>query len=57
MWTPTLWAGFSNDTARAVGPAVKLEPGKPAKIADSFGGKDGYLKAVRKLEEELYKVG
>ena len=37
LWTPTLWAGFSNDTARAVGPAVKLEPGKPAKIAFYFG--------------------
>ena len=40
---------------------LQLDPfrkfGKPAKIADSFGGKDGYLKAVRKLEEELYKVG
>ena len=36
-WTPTLWLGFSNDTARAVGPAVKLEPGKTAKIAFYFG--------------------
>jgi len=40
---------------------LQLDPfrkfGKPAKIADSFGGKDGYLKAVRELEEELYKVG
>jgi len=31
--------------------------GKPAKIASYFGGKDGYIQAVRELEEELYKVG
>lgn len=31
--------------------------GKPSKIASYFGGKDGYLKAVKELEEELYKVG
>ena len=37
VWTPTLWAGFSNDTARAVGPAVRLTPGTPAKIAVYFG--------------------
>lgn len=40
---------------------LKLDPfmkyGKPTKIAGYFGGKDGYLKAVRELEEELYKVG
>ena len=40
---------------------LQLDPfrrfGKPSKIADSFGGKDGYLKAVRELEEELYKIG
>ena len=40
---------------------LQLDPfrrfGKPSKIADSFGGKDGYLKAVRELEGELYKVG
>lgn len=37
---------------------LKLEPfqkyGKPAKIAGLFGGKDGYLKAVRELEKEIY---
>lgn len=37
-----------------------LEPfmkyGKPAKIAGYFGGKKGYLKAVRELKAELYKV-
>ena len=40
---------------------LQLDPfrrfGKPAKIADFFGGKEGYLKAVRELEGELYKVG
>ena len=40
---------------------LKLDPfrrlGKPAKIADFFGGREGYLKAVRELEGELYKVG
>ncbi len=40
---------------------LKLDPflkfGKPSKIAQFFGGKDGYLKAVRELEEEIYKVG
>ncbi len=40
---------------------LKLDPfnryGKPAKIAQAFGGKDGYLKAVRDLEKELYEVG
>jgi type I restriction enzyme R subunit len=37
---------------------LKLDPfakyGKPAKIAQAFGGKEGYLKAVRELEEEIY---
>ena len=37
MWTPTLWAGFSNDTARVVGPSVRLTPGTPAQIALYFG--------------------
>ncbi len=40
---------------------LKLDPfdkfGKPAKIASYFGGKEGYLNAVRELEEEIYKVG
>ena len=40
---------------------LKIDPfqkyGKPAKIASYFGGKDGYLAAVRELEDELYKVG
>lgn len=31
--------------------------GKPAKIASYFGGKDGYMKAIKELEEELYEVG
>lgn len=37
---------------------LKLDPfaqmGKPTKIAGLFGGKDGYLKAVRALEHEIY---
>lgn len=37
---------------------LKLEPfsklGKPAKIAGYFGGKAGYLKAVKELEEAIY---
>ena len=40
---------------------LQLDPfvkyGKPAKIASYFGGKDGYLKAVKELEEEIYKAG
>ncbi len=40
---------------------LKLDPflkyGKPSKIAQLFGGKEGYLKAIKELEEELYKVG
>lgn len=40
---------------------LKLDPfmkfGKPSKIARFFGGKNGYLQAVKELEEELYKVG
>lgn len=39
---------------------LKLDPlrkyGSPAKIVSMFGGKDGYLKAVMELKEELYKV-
>ena len=37
---------------------LKLEPfqkmGKPAKIAAYFGGKDGYMKAVKELEDAIY---
>ena len=40
---------------------LKLDPirrfGAPSKIVAMFGDKAGYLKAVRELEEELYKVG
>ena len=40
---------------------LQLDPfvkyGKPAKIASYFGGKDGYLKAVKELEKEIYKAG
>ena len=30
--------------------------GKPPKIAGLFGGRDGYLAALRGLEKELYRV-
>lgn len=37
---------------------LKLDPflkyGKPSKIAQLFGGKSGYLKAVKELEKEIY---
>ena len=40
---------------------LKLDPfsryGKPAKIAQAFGGKEGYLRAVQELEKEIYEVG
>lgn len=31
--------------------------GKPSKIASYFGGKTGYIRAVKELEEELYRAG
>ena len=31
--------------------------GKPVKIAQAFGGKDGYLQAVKELEDEIYSDG
>ena len=37
---------------------LKLDPflkmGKPAKIASYFGGRDGYCRAVKELEKEIY---
>ena len=40
---------------------LKLDPfadfGKPSRIAQLFGGKEGYRRALQELEEELYKVG
>ncbi|WP_407450553.1 EcoAI/FtnUII family type I restriction enzme subunit R [Fibrobacter sp.] len=40
---------------------LQLDPfrkfGKPSRIAGHFGGKEGYLKAVKELENEIYKVG
>ena len=37
---------------------LKLDPfvkmGRPAKIASYFGGKDGYLKVVKELENQIY---
>ena len=39
---------------------LKLDPfvkfGKPSRIAQYFGGKEGYLKAVKELENELYRI-
>ena len=39
---------------------LKLDPflkmGKPAKIASYFGGKQGYQKALKELEDELYNT-
>ncbi|WP_415980424.1 EcoAI/FtnUII family type I restriction enzme subunit R [Faecalicoccus pleomorphus] len=39
---------------------LKLEPfthfGKPSKIANYFGGKTGYLMAVRELQQQIYSV-
>lgn len=39
---------------------LKLEPfvkfGKPIKIAQLFGGKNGYLQAVKELEREIYRA-
>ena len=39
---------------------LKLDPlkrfGAPSKIVAMFGGKEGYLKAIRELEKELYEV-
>jgi len=38
---------------------LKLDPfirmGKPAAIVSLFGGKDGYMQAVKELENEIYK--
>ncbi len=40
---------------------LRLDPfmrlGKPSKIAEYFGGRAGYLRAVKELEEEIYKAG
>lgn len=40
---------------------LKLDPflrhGKPSKIVQLFGGKSGYLQAVKELEEEIYRIG
>lgn len=40
---------------------LKIDPlnkfGKPSKIAQLFGGKDGYFMAIRELESEIYKEG
>jgi type I restriction enzyme R subunit len=40
---------------------LKLEPfrkiGKPSRIAKLFGGKEGYQKTVKELENEIYRLG
>ena len=40
---------------------LKLDPfrkyGKPSRIAQYFGGKEGYMKAIHELEQEIYKAG
>ena len=40
---------------------LRLDPfrrmGNPARIAKLLGGKEGYLKAVKELEEEIYRIG
>ena len=40
---------------------LQLDPfrtfGEPSRIAEYFGGKEGYLNAVRELEEAIYGVG
>ena len=40
---------------------LKLDPfkrmGKPSRLAALFGWKEGYLKAVRALEDEIYRIG
>lgn len=40
---------------------LKLDPflkhGKPSKIVQLFGGKAGYLQAVKELEDEIYCIG
>jgi type I restriction enzyme R subunit len=40
---------------------LRLDPfkrmGNPARIAKLFGGKDGYVKAVKELEQEIYMIG
>ncbi len=40
---------------------LKLDPfrqyGKPPKIAEAFGGKEGYRKAIQELETEIYSDG
>ncbi|MBQ0026682.1 MAG: DEAD/DEAH box helicase family protein [Lachnospiraceae bacterium] len=39
---------------------LKIDPlkrfGSPAKIVDFFGGREGYLRAIKELEYELYEV-
>ena len=40
---------------------LQLDPfrklGKPSKIASFFGGREGYMQAIRELEDEIYRAG
>ncbi|MBQ9882441.1 MAG: DEAD/DEAH box helicase family protein [Synergistes sp.] len=51
---------YMNDGIYEIGTTeiLKIDPfrkyGKPVKISAAFGGKDGYLKAVQELENEIY---
>ena len=36
---------------------IRKRFGSPSKIAALFGGRDGYLRAIQELKEELYKAG
>lgn len=40
---------------------LKIDPfskyGKPSRIAQLFGGKEGYMNAVKELENEIYRAG
>jgi len=51
-WTPTLWLGFSNDTARVVGPSAQLKPGQAAKIAFYFGADGRVIWEFADLKKE-----
>ena len=70
--TEELWAALAHEGAKKIfvksgiyeiekTEILQLDPfkkyGKPSKIATYFGGKAGYLAAIKELEEELYKAG
>ena len=37
-------------------PDIKKKFGTPSRIVDLFGGKAGYLAAIKELEEEIYRA-